>query len=173
MTGAALAACLVATVAATGCAGAAADRDPAPDRDRSPTRVVGDQRVIVTEDDRSLPPGCRPAEVARLLGDLFDALNRGDEEAAAALVVDQEMLVLLKRPAGDRPLRLRAVIVGFANGLGHIEFRAEGQRLGKGAVDCETRRVVAIGLGAEHERMAPLCGRPPKGAALACVRHWG
>ncbi len=48
---------------------------------------------------RSLPSGCRPAEVARLLDELFDALNRGDEEAAAALVVDREMLALLKRPA--------------------------------------------------------------------------
>jgi hypothetical protein len=147
MTGAALAACLVATVAATGCAGAAADRDPAPDRESSPTRVGAD-----------LPPGCRPAEVARLLDDLFDALNRGDEEAAAALVVDREMLVLLKQPAGGRPLRLTAVIVGFGNGLGQLALSAAGGLMGKGALDCETRKLAAVGLGAHHVRMAPLCG---------------
>ena len=173
MTFAALAVCLLASLAATGCASEATDRAPARDRDRSPTRVEPGTRVVVTEDDRSLPTGCRPAEVAGLLDELFDAITRADEEAAAALVVDREMLALLKRPEADRPLRLRAVIVGFANGLGQIEFRATGRRIGKGAVDCETRRFVAIGLGAEHERMAPLCGRPRGDAALACVRNWG
>jgi hypothetical protein len=84
-------------------------------------------------------------------------------------------------PSGCRPaevarllneLRLRAVIVGYANGLGQIEFRAAGRLHGKGAVDCETGRLVAVGLGLERERMAPLCGRPhrPVAAALACAR---
>jgi hypothetical protein len=60
------------------------------------------------------------------------------------------------------------VIVGFANGLGQIEFRASDRLVGKGAIACETRKVVAIGLGAEHERMAPLCA-----GGRACARHWG
>ena len=75
---------------------------------------------------------------------------------------------LLERPAAGRPLRLVAVIVGFANGLGQIEFRGSDRLVGKGAIDCETRKVVAIGLGAEHERMAPLCA-----GRRACARHWG
>jgi hypothetical protein len=111
--------------------------------------------------------------VAGLLGELFDALDRDDLDAARALVIDREVLRLVKRPAAGRPLRLRAVIVGLGNGLGQIEFRAAGRLVGKGAVDCETRRLVAVGLGREHARTTPICGRrPPRSAALACVRHW-
>jgi hypothetical protein len=86
------------------------------------------------------------------------------------------MVELLERPASGGPLQLRAVIVGYAHGLGQIEFRAApGRLIGKGAVQCEERRFAAVGLGAEHPgiRMAPLCGRPPGQAVLACVRHWG
>jgi len=158
MTGAALTVCLLSAAIAIGCGGESASRD------REPTR----QEVAATDDDTSLPPGCRPAEVAQLLDDLFDALNRRDDDAAAALVADRELLALLERPAAGRPLRLVAVIVGFANGLGQIEFRAANRLVGKGAIDCETRKVVAIGLGAEHERMAPLCA-----GRRACARHWG
>ena len=144
MTGAAVAVCLLSAAIAIGIGEESASRDG------------------------SLQSGCRPAEVARLLDELFDALNRGDHEVAAALVIDREMLTLLERPAAGRSLRLVAVIVGFGNGLGQIEFRAARRLVGKGAIDCETRRLVAIGLGAEHERMAPLCdGR------RACARHWG
>ncbi len=152
MTGAALAACLVSAAIAVGCAEDSSGRDAAPAPERS----------------GSLPSGCRPAEVARLLDELFDALNRGNRDIAAALVVDRETLALLERPAAGRPLRLTAVSVGFGNGLGQIEFRAAGRLVGKGAIDCDTRRFVAIGLGAEHERMAPLCG-----GRRACARHVG
>ncbi len=152
MTRAAITVCLLLAATAIGCAAESPDAGEPPDRDRG----------------RSLPSGCRPAEVARLLDELFDALNRHDEEAAAALLIDREMLARLGRPPAGRPLRLQGVIVGFANGLGQIEFRGAGRLQGKGAVDCETRRFVAIGLGAVHERMAPLCG-----GRLACARHWG
>jgi hypothetical protein len=95
----------------------------------------------VTEDDPSLPAGCRPAEVARV--------------------------VMARDP------RLTEVIVGYANGLGQIEFRLGRGVVGKGAVDCEERRIVAWGAGASDEQLAPLC-RPAAatGAVLACVRHW-
>jgi hypothetical protein len=141
---------------------------------RAGERLAGDQRVAVTERGSRLPPGCRPAEVAGLLGELFDALNRADRQRARALVLDPEMLGLIERPAGGHPLRLRAVIVGYANGLGQIEFRAAGRLHGKGAVDCETRRLVAVGLGLEREHMAPLCGpsQHPARATLACARDW-
>ena len=158
MTATALAVCLLSVGIAIGCGEESASRDSEPAR----------QEVAATHDDSSLPPSCRPAEVAQLLDDLFDALNRRDDAAAAALVADRELLVLLERPAARRPLRLVAVIVGFANGLGQIEFRASDRLVGKGAIDCETRKVVAIGLGAEHERMAPLCA-----GRRACARHWG
>jgi hypothetical protein len=144
MTAAAVAVCLLSAAIAIGCGEKSASRD------------------------RSLPSGCRPAEVARLLDELFDALNRGDHDGAAGLVTDREMLTVLERPAAGRPLRLVAVIVGVGNGLGQIEFRAAHRLVGKGAIDCESRRFVAIGLGAEQERMAPLCdGR------RACARRWG
>lgn len=99
--------------------------------------------VVVTEDDPSLPSGCRPAEVARML--------------------------VARHPG------LTEVIVGYANGLGQIEFRSEGNGIGKGAIDCERRRFVALGAGASHIRhMPPVCDRPAHaaGAVLACVRHW-
>jgi hypothetical protein len=149
MTGAALAVCVLSAAIAIGCA-----EEPS--------------STSLPRSSTSLPSGCRPAQVARLLDELFDALNRGDHEIAAALVIDREMLARLERTAEDRPLQLQAVIVGFANGLGQTEFRGAGRLGGKGAVDCETRRLVAIGLGAEHERMAPLCG-----GRRACARHWG
>ena len=170
MTRAALALCLVAAVTGVACAS-----DPAPEPER-PLRVADSASgIVVTEDDRSLPRGCRPAEVAGLLRGLFDALNRGDRAAAAAArVIDPEMLAQLERSADGHPLRLRAVIVGLGNGLGQIEFRAAGRLIGKGAVDCQTRKLVAIGLGRERIRMAPLCDRAPgaAGASVACVRHW-
>jgi hypothetical protein len=97
--------------------------------------------VLVTEDDPSLPRGCRPAEVARL--------------------------VMAREP------RLTEIIVGYANGLGQIEFRVGRGVAGKGAVDCAEGRIVALGAGATHAELAPLC-RPAAatGAVLACVRHW-
>jgi hypothetical protein len=130
--------------------------------------------TTVADDDPTLPRGCRPAEVARLLHMLFDALNRGDDRAAAALVLDREMLDVVERGAGGRRLTLRAVIVGYANGLGQIEFSAAGRLHGKGAVQCESRRLVAVGLGFERARLAPLCGgrRGAGGAAVACTRNW-
>ena len=135
---------------------------------------TGDRPTVVTERGSRMPSGCRPAEVAGLLNELFDALNRADRQDARARVLDPEMLRVIERPAGGRPLRLQAVIVGYANGLGQIEFRAAGRLHGKGAVDCDTGRLVAVGLGHERERMAPLCGRSqrPVGAALACARDW-
>ena len=97
--------------------------------------------VLVTEDDPSLPRGCRPAEVAR---------------------------VVMARDA-----RLTEVIVGYANGLGQIEVRLGRGVVGKGAVDCEERRIVAFGTGATHVQLAPLCHpAAATGAVLACVRHW-
>jgi hypothetical protein len=163
----ALIACVLCAGAAAGCGAEAAD---------SPVGAARETRgVVVIEDDRSLPRGCGPAEVAALLSELFDAVNRGDGPAARALVVDPAMIERLERPAAGRSIRLRAVIVGYANGLGQIEFRAApGRLIGKGAVQCEVRRFAAVGLGAEHSpiRMAPLCGRRPGHAVLACVRDW-
>jgi hypothetical protein len=169
MTRAALALCLVAAVTGVACAS-----DPAPEPERPLRAADSASGIVVTEDDRSLPRGCRPAEVAGLLRGLFDALNSGDRAAAASRVIDTEMLAQLERSADGRPLRLRAVIVGLGNGLGQIEFRAAGRLIGKGAVDCQTRKLVAIGLGRERTRMAPLCDRVTvdAGASVGCVRHW-
>ena len=163
----ALIACLLCAGVVAGCGAEGAN---------SPVVAAHETRgVVVIEDDRSLPRGCGPAEVAALLIELLDAMDRGDGPAARALLAEPAMIVPLERPAAGRPLRLRAVIVGYANGLGQIEFRAApGRRIGKGAVQCEERRFAAVGLGAEHPRirMAPLCGRRPGHAVLACVRDW-
>jgi hypothetical protein len=106
--------------------------------------------VVVTEDDPTLPDGCRPAQVAQVLNGHF----------------------------GTPAVQLDEVIVGYANGLGQIEFAATvaGRRVhGKGAIDCAARSVVAFGFGPESERHAPLCRPRPERrthATVACVRHW-
>lgn len=105
--------------------------------------------VVVTEDDTMLPDGCRPAQAAQVL----------------------------TTHLGTTGVHLDEVIVGYANGLGQIEFAATvgGRRAhGKGAIDCPARSVVAFGLGPESEPVSPLCGRPPRRthATVACVRHW-
>jgi hypothetical protein len=106
--------------------------------------------VAVTEDDVTLPDGCRPAQVTQVLNDHF----------------------------GTHAVHVDEVIVGYSNGLGQIEFAATvaGRRAhGKGAVDCPTRSIVAFGFGPQPGRVAPLCRpRPPRRthATLACVRQW-
>jgi hypothetical protein len=43
------------------------------------------KEVLVTDDEPSLPEGCRPREVGRLVLDFFDAFNSGDREALSRL----------------------------------------------------------------------------------------
>ena len=130
-------------------------------------------RIVVTEDDPSLPRGCRPAEVAARLQELFELAHRGDWEAVRAMLVDPGMVESVEASAKPSRLRLRAVIVGYANGLGQIELEVVGRRYGKGAVRCGTGKFAAIGVSADaHPGFAPVCGGEPRGAVLACVRHW-
>jgi hypothetical protein len=104
--------------------------------------------VVVTEDDPTLPQGCHPAQVAQRLHAQVNAVH------------------------------LNEMIVGYGNGLGQVELdgRAAGSRVhGKGALDCATGAIVAIGFGPEEGRIARLCPPPPKPrthATVACVRHW-
>ena len=111
--------------------------------------LLSTSSVVVTEDDLTLPDGCRPAQVTQVLNGHF----------------------------GTRAVHLDEVIVGYANGLGQIEFAATvaGRRAhGKGAIDCEARSIVAFGFGPETGRLTPLCRpRPPHRthATPACVRH--
>jgi hypothetical protein len=87
-------------------------------------------------------------------------------------------------------LWLREVTVGYDNGLGQIEYTltrraADLRRLGvatsraegKGAIDCERRKIVvwSMGMPIGHERnrhRARLCPRPAaaKRVSVACVR---
>ena len=104
--------------------------------------------VVVTEDDATLPDGCRPAQVAQRL-----------------------------HAQVGNAVRLDEVIVGYGNGLGQVELdgRAAGSRVhGKGALDCASGAIVAFGFGPVEGRIAPLCPPPPRRthAIVACVRHW-
>jgi hypothetical protein len=114
------------------------------------TALLAASPVAVTEDDLTLPDGCRPAQATQVLNGHF----------------------------GTPAVRLDEVIVGYANGLGQIEFAATvagGRVHGKGAIDCAARSIVALGFGREAERHAPLCRPSPERrthATLACVRHW-
>ena len=48
-----------------------------------------DDRVVITRESRdggALPAGCGPREVAHLIARFFDAFNRGDQDALAAVV---------------------------------------------------------------------------------------
>jgi hypothetical protein len=80
---------------------------------------------------------------------------------------------------GER-LRLREVVVGYANSKGQIEFRLDRRAdditttraAGKGAIDCDRGRIIVWSVG-----VAPggrICPRPARrtGEPVACVRHW-
>jgi hypothetical protein len=102
--------------------------------------------VTVTEDDLTLPAGCRPSQAVRAL----------QHHVGPAVHFDE-------------------VIVGYANGLGQLEFSASAAGTlahGKGAMDCATGQIVAFGLGYGSERDARLCPPARTHATVACVRHW-
>jgi hypothetical protein len=114
--------------------------------------------VVVTEDDLSLPAGCRPGSVAKIVIDALELQNRRLHHG----------------------FRLRELIVGYANGLGQIEYKLTPPSEGKGAVDCNRRELV-VWTGdrppvlSTEEVTAPLCPQParlPEEAVVACVRHW-
>jgi hypothetical protein len=117
------------------------------------------------------------AWVEALLAGMFAVVS-----APSAIVVTEDDAAL---PQGCRPAqiarivkardpRLTQVIVGYANGLGQIEFRLGPRIIGKGAVDCREGRIVAWGAGPSPEAFASVCRAPAATTAvLACVRHWG
>lgn len=92
---------------------------------------------------------------------------------------------------GER-LRLLEVAIGFANGLGHIEFRLDRRaddlrRLGvtttiahgKGALRCGDGKIVVWSMGMLAGRRDPhagfeICPQPPTrvAAVIACARRW-
>jgi len=62
---------------------------PAPAYGPSTKTVLGSSApvgIVVTEDDPSMPAGCRPGEVAKLITGFFGAANRGDAAAASRFV---------------------------------------------------------------------------------------
>jgi hypothetical protein len=176
--------------------------------------------VTVTRDDLEVPNGCRPRPVADRVGAFIAAFNRGDGSAARFVAPELAPYggwysVTEGRPRrggrhfvasrqselaryfvgrhrhGER-LRLLEIAVGFANGLGHIEFRIDrraddlrslGVRtnvaFGKGAVRCEDGRIVVWSMGMHAGRRDPhagfeICPPPPTRAAavVACARRW-
>jgi hypothetical protein len=163
--------------------------------------------VLVTRDDPSLPAACRPRALALRIGDFLDAVSRGDPEAARFVApsggwysaseggvrhfvaYDRAKLTpyFERRHEHGERMRLLELAVGFANGLGHIEFRVERRaddlrRLGvvgtvahgKGAVNCFTRQIVVWSMGMPIRRVPDyvIC-RPPRDAAVvACARRW-
>ena len=178
------------------------------------------ERVVVTRDDLEVPSGCRPRPVARRISAFLDAFNRGDGSAAryAApelapfggwysvtegtprsggrhfVTAQQSDLVRYfagRHSHGER-LRLLEIAVGFANGLGHIEFRIDrraddlrrlGVRtnvaFGKGAVRCGDGKVLVWSMGMHVGRKDPhagfeICPPPPTPttAVVACARRW-
>lgn len=207
--------CIALPLLVGACGGAAGSAKRASDRN---TREAQPGPVLVVGDDPSLPPGCRPRQVARLLQDFIIAFNRGERTAADFVVFgvapgggwysmsegaprnggrhfvarDIESLrrYFAARHRRHERLQLREVIVGYANALGQIEYkltrRADDLRRrgittsgveGKGAVDCERRRVVvwSMGMVSRDTETGRLCPRPAtaeKQAAVACSRRW-
>jgi hypothetical protein len=176
----------------------------------------GSTRVVVTQDDPALPGGCRPRRVALRIGAFLAAFNRGDGSAArfaapelgphggwysvseagrrhfvTARQSDLARYFVGRHRRGER-MRLLEVAIGFANGLGHIEFRIDRRaddlrRLGitttiaygKGALRCEDGRIVAWSMGMAAGRGDPhdgfeICPPPPTrvAAVIACARRW-
>jgi hypothetical protein len=151
---------LIALSAAVAACGGGSDAS----KDARPAAPIRPTRAVVVPDDLSLPAGCRPGSVA---------------ESVQAYVA--------ARYRGAQRVWLREIAVGYANGLGQLEFklarRAAGGPSGssapdvegKGAYDCRRRMIVELGWGVvgPHSGTSPLCGRPaPHGRPLACARHW-
>jgi hypothetical protein len=170
--------------------------------------------IVVTRDDPSLPPACRPRALALRIGDFLDAFNRGDPSAARFVAperapnggwysvtegrvrhfvaYDRAKLAryFARRHEHGERMRLLELAVGFANGLGHIEFQVDRRaddlrRLGvvgtvahgKGAVDCSTRQVVvwSMGMPTRREPYFVVCRRPAAARdapTVACARSW-
>jgi hypothetical protein len=195
--------------------------------------TVADVPVAVTRGAPSVPGGCRPGQVARVVVEFFGRYNRGDPSAASLFAFSsgsggglvggsQRQVtganwysvtegdpsrggrhVVARDPAaladhvrdrhehGER-LRLLEVRVRYEpDGLGHVEYRltrraddleAVGVRTshmgGKGAIDCDERRIVAWSMGVpsgpvpdDYVHATPLCPRPPtrSAAPVACA----
>jgi hypothetical protein len=196
--------------ALTGC-GAGEPREVAPaGAPRAVAAPAGAPDVAVTHDDRSLPPACRPRALALRLSDFLDAVSRGDPRAARFVAASGGLYSVGEGSArhfvtydraelrayfarrhqhGER-MRLLELAVGFANGLGQIEFRVDRRaddlrRLGvvgtvahgKGAVNCSTRQIVvwSMGMATRPQPELVICGRSraARGAAVvACARRW-
>jgi hypothetical protein len=192
-------------------AGCAADAGGPPDVSRrEAVAAVPRGEVVVTRDDRSLPPACRPRDLALRIGDFLDAISRGDPASARFMAAsggwysvtegrarhfvayDRAKLAgyFARRHEHGERMRLLELAVGFANGLGQIEFRVERRaddlrRLGvvgrvahgKGAVNCSTRQVVVWSMGMATRRQPDFVVCPRRRAAredavVACARRW-
>jgi hypothetical protein len=193
--------------------GCAADEDdprdaPSGEPQAAAARAVSD--VLVTRDDPSLPPACRPRALALRIGDFLDAVSRGDSAAARYMApsggwysvtegrarhfvaYDRAKLApyFARRHEHGERMRLLELAVGFANGLGHIEFRVERRAddlrelgvvgtvaHGKGAVNCSTRQIVVWSMGMPIRQVPDfvICRRPPAArddVVVACARRW-
>ena len=176
------------------------------------------ERVVVTRDDLEVPRGCRPGRAAQRIAVFLAAFNRGDGSAARFVAPElapyggwysvtdgrpqrggrhfvatrQSELVpyFVGRHRHGERLRLLEIAVGFANGLGHVEFRIErraddlrrlGVRtnvaFGKGAMRCGDGRIVVWSMGMHAGRRDPhanfqICPPPPTrvSAIVACAR---
>jgi hypothetical protein len=177
-------------------------------------------RVVVTRDYLALPGGCRPLRVAQRISAFLAAFNRGDGSAARFAAPElapyggwysvtegntrrggRHFVATRQRELaryftgrhrrGER-MRLLEVAVGFANGLGHIEFRVDRRaddlrRLGirtnvaygKGALRCGDGKIVVWSMGMQAGRTDPhegfeICPPPPTrtSAIVACARRW-
>jgi hypothetical protein len=178
-------------------------------------------RVVVTRDDPEMPSGCRPRRVVARITAFLEAFNRGDGSAArfaapelaphggwysvtegdprrggrhfvAERQNELERYFIERHRTGER-MRLLEVAVGFANGLGHIEFRVDRRaddlrRLGirtniaygKGALRCEDGKIIVWSMAMHAGRRDPheayeVCPRPAARPAkiVACARRWG
>jgi hypothetical protein len=203
-------AALLACVSAAGCAADSGEPRDAPASERVPDTAPAAAHVLVTRDDPSLPPACRPRALALRIGDFLDAVSRGDPAAVRFVApsggwysvtegrarhfvaYDRAKLAayFARRHAHGERMRLLELGVGFANGLGQIEFRVDRRaddlrRLGvvgtlahgKGAVDCSTRQVVVWSMGMATRRVPDfvICPRPRAArdaAVVACARRW-
>jgi hypothetical protein len=188
------------------------------DSDWPPRRRA--DHVVVTRDSPELPSGCRPRPVAARIEAFLGAFNRGDGSAARFAAPElaphggwysvteghprrggrhfmaerQSELVryFIGRHRHGERMRLLEVTVGFANGLGHIEFRVERRAddlrglgirtnvaYGKGALRCADGKIIAWSMGMPAGRRDPyadheICPRPIARvtAIVACARRW-
>lgn len=143
----------------------------------NPLTPAEQEEVIVTRDDPSLPPGCSPREVARLISAFFTAFEQGDPAQVARFVHPHFHWYMVNESAANEQQRHFVAYTWDELRPYFAERLAQGERLRLHVVDMSVSEETAFGsrvhVSYKFTRHAPdLLGEPDHkgigGAAILC-----